>query len=368
MAFLARASFSQLRGVLRPALVSHVSGCHGAQVPLVRAAARLLSSGKLLHAGETFGARVQPFFFPVSCVVRLYALLQWVSCTRSSWSPSPLTVVRMRQFSPHWSKVVLVCPSYEYVTVEKRGEGSCVGLVTLNRPKALNALCDGLMKEVEAAMLTLDKDPGVAAIILTGSEKAFAAGADIKEMQNKDFVDCYMGNFLEGWDGVTKCKKPVIAAVNGYALGGGCELAMMCDIILAGEKARFGQPEIALGTIPGAGGTQRLTRAVGKSRAMQMCVTGDPINAQQAKDWGLATSVHPPDQLVAEAVKLGERIGQHSKLVVAICKESVNNAQELSLHEGLHVEKRLFYTTFATVSIFSIRTLFTSFGQKNNSI
>ncbi|MPC27741.1 Enoyl-CoA hydratase, mitochondrial [Portunus trituberculatus] len=150
----------------------------------------------------------------------------------------------------------------------------------------------------------------------------------IKEMQNKNFVDCYLYNFLEGWDGITKIKKPVIAAVNGYALGGGCELAMMCDIILAGEKARFGQPEIVLGTIPGAGGTQRLTRAIGKSRAMQMCITGDPITAQQAKDWGLVSSVHPPDQLVAEAVKIGERIGQHSKLIVAICKESVNNGDE----------------------------------------
>ncbi|KAK8387000.1 hypothetical protein O3P69_017979 [Scylla paramamosain] len=232
------------------------------------------------------------------------------------WVPKPLVV----------SRLMSSVPSYNYVTVEKRGEGDCVGLVTLNRPKALNALCDGLMKEVYQIMIEMDNDPGVAAVVLTGSEKAFAAGADIKEMQNKNFVD----------------------SVNGYALGGGCELAMMCDIILAGEKARFGQPEIALGTIPGAGGTQRLTRAIGKSRAMQMCVTGDPITAQQAKDWGLVSSVHPPDQLVAEAVKMGERISQHSKLVVAICKESVNNAFELSLKQGLTVEKKLFYTTFAT--------------------
>ncbi|XP_045104026.1 enoyl-CoA hydratase, mitochondrial-like [Portunus trituberculatus] len=246
------------------------------------------------------------------------------------------------------SRLMSSAPSYNFVTVEKRGEGDCVGLVTLNRPKALNALCDGLMKEVDQIMIEMDNDPGVAAVVLTGSEKAFAAGADIKEMQNKNFVDCYLYNFLEGWDGITKIKKPVIAAVNGYALGGGCELAMMCDIILAGEKARFGQPEIVLGTIPGAGGTQRLTRAIGKSRAMQMCITGDPITAQQAKDWGLVSSVHPPDQLVAEAVKIGERIGQHSKLIVAICKESVNNAFELSLKQGLTVEKKLFYTTFAT--------------------
>lgn len=239
-------------------------------------------------------------------------------------------------------------PSYDYVKVEKRGEGDCVALVTLNRPKALNALCDGLMREVDQVMTAMDNDPSVAAVVLTGSEKAFAAGADIKEMQNKNFVDCYLHNFLEGWDGITKIKKPVIAAVNGYALGGGCEVAMMCDIILAGEKARFGQPEIALGTIPGAGGSQRLTHAIGKSRAMQMCLTGDPITAQQANDWGLVSSVHPPDQLVAEAVKIGERIAKHSKLVVAICKESVNNAFELSLKQGLAVEKKLFYTTFAT--------------------
>lgn len=232
--------------------------------------------------------------------------------------------------------------------MEKKGEGDCVGLITLNRPKALNALCDGLMKEVFQAMVKFDVDPGVAAIVLTGSEKAFAAGADIKEMQNRDFVHCYMHKFLGDWDGISSIKKPVIAAVNGFALGGGCEVAMMCDIILAGEKARFGQPEIALGTIPGGGGTQRLTHAIGKSRSMQMCLTGDPITAQQANEWGLVSSVHPPDQLVAEAIKIGEKINKHSKLITAICKESVNNAYELSLKEGLHFEKSLFYTTFST--------------------
>lgn len=285
MASIARARLWQLRGVFRPAVVSHVSNCCvRPQAPLTAPASRLMSSA----------------------------------------------------------------PNYEYVIVEKKGEGDCVGLITLNRPKALNALCDGLMKEVFQAMVKFDVDPGVAAIVLTGSEKAFAAGADIKEMQNRDFVHCYMHKFLGDWDGISSIKKPVIAAVNGFALGGGCEVAMMCDIILAGEKARFGQPEIALGTIPGGGGTQRLTHAIGKSRSMQMCLTGDPITAQQANEWGLVSSVHPPDQLVAEAIKIGEKINKHSKLITAICKESVNNAYELSLKEGLHFEKSLFYTTFST--------------------
>ncbi|KAK3868938.1 hypothetical protein Pcinc_025716 [Petrolisthes cinctipes] len=239
-------------------------------------------------------------------------------------------------------------PSYKYVLAEKKGEGGCVGLVTLNRPKALNALCGELMEDLKYALLELEADPTVAAIVLTGSEKAFAAGADIKEMQHKGFVDCYAGSFLQGWDALTRIRKPVIAAVNGYALGGGCEVAMMCDIILAGEKAKFGQPEISIGTIPGAGGTQRLTKAIGKSRAMQMCITGDPINAQQASEWGLVSSVHPPDQLVNEAIKLGERIGNHSKVIVSMAKASVNKSYETSLAEGLQFEKNLFYGTFAT--------------------
>ncbi|XP_027218737.2 enoyl-CoA hydratase, mitochondrial [Penaeus vannamei] len=239
-------------------------------------------------------------------------------------------------------------PAFEHLLVEKRGEANNVGLITLNRPKALNALFDPLMVEVNQAMKQLEEDPTIAAIVLTGSEKAFAAGADIKQMQNKEYVECFGSNFLEHWNGVTKIKKPVIAAVNGYALGGGCELAMMCDIILAGEKAKFGQPEIIIGTIPGAGGTQRLTRAIGKSRAMQMCLTGEMITAQQADAWGLVSSVHPPDQLVNEAIKLGEKIGKHSKLVVSMCKEAVNKSQELSLNEGLHFEKRMFHGTFAT--------------------
>ncbi|KAK7067308.1 putative enoyl-CoA hydratase, mitochondrial [Halocaridina rubra] len=238
-------------------------------------------------------------------------------------------------------------PSYDYLLVDKRGESGCVGLVTLNRPKALNALSDPLMIELNSALQTLDADPTVAAIVITGSDKAFAAGADIKQMEDQQFVDCLKVNFLDHWNGITKIRKPVIAAVNGYALGGGCEVAMMCDIVLAGEKAKFGQPEIIIGTIPGSGGTQRLTKAVGKSRAMQMCLTGDMITAQQANDWGLVSSIHPPDKLVDEAIKLGERIATHSKVVVAVCKEAVNSSFELSLGEGVKFEKRLFHATFA---------------------
>uniref|UniRef100_A0A2K6TX24 Enoyl-CoA hydratase, mitochondrial n=1 Tax=Saimiri boliviensis boliviensis TaxID=39432 RepID=A0A2K6TX24_SAIBB len=176
--------------------------------------------------------------------------------------------------------------NFEYIIAEKRGKNNTVGLIQLNRPKALNALCNGLMKELNQALKTFQEDPAVGAIVLTGGEKAFAAGADIKEMQNLSFQECYSHQFLSHWDSVTQVKKPVIAAVNGYALGGGCELAMMCDIIYAGEKAQFGQPEILLGTIPGAGGTQRLTRAVGKSLAMEMVLTGDRISAQDAKQAG----------------------------------------------------------------------------------
>ncbi|XP_017268268.1 enoyl-CoA hydratase, mitochondrial [Kryptolebias marmoratus] len=237
---------------------------------------------------------------------------------------------------------------YEYILVEKRGESSNVGFIQLNRPKALNALCDGLMKEVGQALDTFEADAHIRAIVITGSDKAFAAGADIKEMQNRTFQECYGGNFLAHWNRVSTVKKPVIAAVNGFALGGGCELAMMCDIIYAGEKAQFGQPEILLGTIPGSGGTQRLTRAVGKSLAMEMVLTGDRINAQEAKQSGLVSKIYPVDQLVSEAVKCGEKIAANSKLVTAMAKEAVNAAFELTLAEGNRLEKRLFHATFAT--------------------
>ncbi|XP_043218782.1 enoyl-CoA hydratase, mitochondrial-like [Amphibalanus amphitrite] len=239
-------------------------------------------------------------------------------------------------------------PAYEHIIVSQRGDGGRVTLIQLNRPKSLNALCSPLMSELLEAVTAAERDPAVGAVVLTGSDKAFAAGADIKEMQDKKFADVYRGRFLAFWGGVADCSKPVIAAVNGYALGGGCELAMMCDIIYAGEKARFGQPEIALGTIPGAGGTQRLTRAVGKSKAMEMCLTGDMIDAQTAERAGLVSRVVPVGELVDAAIQAADKIASHSQLTVAMCKEAVNAAYETTLQEGLHFEKRLFHTTFAT--------------------
>ncbi|OAD54232.1 Enoyl-CoA hydratase, mitochondrial [Eufriesea mexicana] len=238
--------------------------------------------------------------------------------------------------------------NYEFIKVEYTGENKNVALVTLNRPKALNALCDKLMIELNDAISKFDRNDSIGAIVVTGSEKAFAAGADIKEMQNNTYAQNVRGNFLADWDGVSRASKPVIAAVNGYALGGGCELAMMCDIIYAGDKAKFGQPEIALGTIPGAGGTQRLTRVVGKSKAMEMVLTGNQITAEEAEKSGLVSKVFPADRLIAEAIKSAEKIASHSQLIVAMAKESVNTAYETTLKEGLHFEKKMFHGTFAT--------------------
>ncbi|XP_039629647.1 enoyl-CoA hydratase, mitochondrial [Polypterus senegalus] len=237
---------------------------------------------------------------------------------------------------------------YNYLIVDKRGENKNVGFIQLNRPKSLNALCDGLMKEMNQALDAFENDTQVGAIVITGNEKSFAAGADIKEMQNRTFQECYGGNFLSHWNRVSTLRKPIIAAVNGFALGGGCELAMMCDIIYAGEKAQFGQPEILLGTIPGAGGTQRLTRAVGKSLAMEMVLTGDRISAKEAKESGLVSKIFPVEQLVEEALRCGEKIANNSKLVCAMAKEAVNAAFELTLTEGSRFEKRIFHATFAT--------------------
>ncbi|XP_039559657.1 enoyl-CoA hydratase, mitochondrial [Passer montanus] len=238
--------------------------------------------------------------------------------------------------------------AFQYLLVQKTGAQKNVGLIQLNRPQALNALCEGLMAELRRALEAMESDPEVGAIVLTGSQKAFAAGADIKEMQNKSFQECYSGGFLAGWDKVSVVRKPIIAAVNGYALGGGCELAMMCDIIYAGEKAQFGQPEILLGTIPGAGGTQRLTRAVGKSLAMEMVLTGERISAKEAKEAGLVSKVYPVEKLLDAAIACAEKIASNSKLVAAMAKESVNAAFETTLTEGNRTEKRLFYATFAT--------------------
>merc|ERR1719373_891613 len=241
-----------------------------------------------------------------------------------------------------------ISTNYEFIKTDTTGTDGRVGLVTLNRPKALNALCAGLMDELIRALNEFDNDPKIGAIVVTGSEKAFAAGADIKEMQNRDFQINYKENFLDWWNNITLVRKPILAAVNGYALGGGCEVAMMCDIIYAGDKAKFGQPEITIGTIPGAGGTQRLTRAIGKSRAMEMNLTGVPITAQEASSYGLVSKVFPAESLLEEAVKTADKIASHSKIIVQICKESTNAAYELSLKEGMRFEKRMFQSTFAT--------------------
>ncbi|CAG8529586.1 6757_t:CDS:2 [Paraglomus occultum] len=234
--------------------------------------------------------------------------------------------------------------SYNTILVETRGK---VGLITLNRKKELNALSSELFHEVNDALETYDSDSEIGAIVITGSEKAFAAGADIKEMRDKTFAEVYKTNFLGHWGRINDIKKPTIAAVNGYALGGGCELAMSCDIIYAGDGAIFGQPEIKLGVIPGAGGTQRLTRAVGKSKAMEYALSGRPFTAQEAEKWGLVSKIFPKDQLLGEAIKLAEEIAGFSQPAIQACKEAVNSAYELSLKEGMHFERRLFQALFA---------------------
>jgi enoyl-CoA hydratase len=236
--------------------------------------------------------------------------------------------------------------TYETIIVERRGR---VGLVRLNRPQALNALCAALIAELGAALDDLEADGEIGAIVLTGSEKAFAAGADIKEMKDRDFIDVYGQDFItRGWERVAQCRKPVIAAVAGYALGGGCEVAMMCDIILAAENAEFGQPEITLGTLPGAGGTQRLARLVGKSKAMELCLTGRRMGAAEAERAGLVSRVVPTAELLDEALKVAERIAGFSRPIVMMAKEAVNRAYETSLAEGLRFERRLFHASFAT--------------------
>jgi len=238
--------------------------------------------------------------------------------------------------------------TWQHIKTERRGTDDRVGLVALNRPKALNALCGPLMQELTQALGEWDKDPSIGAMVVTGNEKAFAAGADIKEMQDEDFAFLYMNSKADAWSKVSETRKPVIAAVNGYCFGGGCEVAMMCDIIYAGEKAKFGQPEILIGTIPGGGGTQRLTRAIGKSRAMEMNLTGRPITAAEAASYGLVSKVFPVDQLVEEAVKTADHIAGLSQIAVAIAKESTNAASELTLREGLRFEKRMFQASFGT--------------------
>ncbi|KJF68982.1 enoyl-CoA hydratase [Rhizobium nepotum] len=234
---------------------------------------------------------------------------------------------------------------YETILVEKREE---VGVITLNRPKALNALNSALLKELRHILSSFSNDDSIGAIIITGSEKAFAAGADIKEMQALDFVDAYVGDFLGGWDEVASTRKPVIAAVSGFALGGGCELAMMCDFIIASETAKFGQPEITLGVIPGMGGSQRLTRAVGKAKAMDLVLTGRMMDAAEAERAGLVSRIVPAASLMDEAVDAATRIASLSRASVLMAKESVNRSFEVSLAEGLRYERRSFQSLFAT--------------------
>ncbi len=236
--------------------------------------------------------------------------------------------------------------SYETVILEKRG---AVGIVTLNRPQALNALSAALIRDLGAALDALEADDTVGAVILTGSEKAFAAGADIKEMADKSYMDVYLHDFItKGWERITTCRKPIIAAVAGYALGGGCEIAMMCDTIIAADTAKFGQPEITIGTIPGSGGTQRLTRFVGKAKAMDMCLTGRMMDAAEAERSGLVSRLVPAASLMEEALKVAEKIAALSRPSVYMAKEAVNRAFETTLAEGIRFERRLFHSTFAT--------------------
>jgi enoyl-CoA hydratase len=235
--------------------------------------------------------------------------------------------------------------SYKNIIVEIHDS---VGLIRFNRPEALNALNSELIGELNQALDTFEQDATIGCIVLTGSEKAFAAGADIKEMQSKSYMDTFMGDFIGKWERLADMRKPVIAAVAGYALGGGCEIAMMCDFILAADTAKFGQPEINLGVMPGAGGTQRLTRFVGKSKAMEMCLTGRMMDAAEAERAGLVSRIVPADQLFEEAIKVAGVIAAKSRPIAMMTKESVNRSYETTLAEGVRFERRLFHSMFAT--------------------
>lgn len=236
--------------------------------------------------------------------------------------------------------------NYENILVETHDK---VGLIRLNRPKALNALNDQLMNELGAALLAFDGDEAIGCIVITGSEKAFAAGADIGMMAEYSFMDVYKGDYItRNWEQIRRVRKPVIAAVAGYALGGGCELAMMCDFIIAADNAKFGQPEVKLGTIPGAGGTQRLPRAVSKAKAMDMCLTGRMMDAAEAERAGLVSRIVAADKLVEESLAAATTIARMSLPIVMMVKESVNRAYETTLSEGVQYERRLFHSTFAT--------------------
>src|SRR6266516_7708555 len=234
----------------------------------------------------------------------------------------------------------------ELISVEEKGR---VGLITLNRPKQLNALNPHLMQELGAALQAFDANDGIGAIVITGSEKAFAAGADIGVMKDYSYMDAFMADYItRDWEHIRRIRKPVIAAVAGYALGGGNELAMLCDIVIAADNARFGQPEINLGVMPGAGGTQRLPRAVGKAKAMDLCLTARMMDAQEAERAGLVSRVVPLDKLMEEALGVAETIASMSLPSVMVAKESINRAFEVSLAEGVRFERRVFHSLFAT--------------------
>jgi enoyl-CoA hydratase len=235
---------------------------------------------------------------------------------------------------------------YQNIATEIRGR---VGLITLNRPKALNALSDDLMDELGSALFAFDADDAIGAIVLTGSDKVFAAGADIAAMVDWSFMDVYLSEYLtRNWEHIRKVRKPVVAAVAGFALGGGCELAMMCDIVIAAENARFGQPEVKLGIIPGAGGTQRLPRAVGKAKAMDLCLTGRMMDAAEAERAGLVSRVVPVERVLDEALEVAATIAGYSLPSVMMLKEAVNRSFEAPLSEGILFERRMFHSLFAT--------------------
>lgn len=235
--------------------------------------------------------------------------------------------------------------TFETVRVEIEGR---VGIITLNRPEALNAINAQLIQDLSAALDALEADPNIGCLILTGSPKAFAAGADIKEMQAKGYPETFLEDFLGSWERLSRTRKPIIAAVAGFALGGGCEFAMMCDLIIAADTAKFGQPEIKLGVIPGSGGTQRLTRAVGKAKAMDLCLTGRMMDAAEAERCGLVARVVPADRLMEEAKAAAQAVAGFSLPAVMTCKEAVNRAFETTLAEGVRYERRVFHALFAT--------------------
>lgn len=246
----------------------------------------------------------------------------------------------------------IISSAYDNILVstheQKDGKSLSVGLIELNQPKSLNSLSDNMFDDLIDAFRNFDSMDDVGAIVITGKGKAFAAGADIPEMSKKEFADVYKSNMFAQWADVNTISTPIIAAVNGFALGGGCELAMMCDIIIASSNAKFGQPEVNLGIIPGAGGTQRLVRAVGKSKAMEMILTGDMIDADKAERDGLVSKVVEKEDLVSEALKIGHKIGSKGPLAILAAKECIKAADEMSLEQGLHYERRLFHSLFAS--------------------